>query len=245
MSEAVTLAEDYLREHCRGAAARPRRAAVAGACSRADFGPAVRGALTSSVGAKPGSSRGAPAARCSRSSSATISTGNLAQAGCCHAGPRPPHPGPPARAFDAGATAEPAALRGRIDAALRGYADLYHDAFRRFTSARGVTRAPLDPWPRVLLFPGIGVLTVGRTRADAEIVADVYEHDAAVIQTATALGSYRPAEEIDLFDVEHSALGARPSCSGAPTGPRAPSPRALSSAASSSSPAPPPASAWA
>ena len=58
----------------------------------------------------------------------------------------------------------------------------------------------------MILFPGLGALTLGKTRADAEIVADVYEHTATVIDAATALGAYRPAAELDLFDVEYWSL---------------------------------------
>jgi NAD(P)-dependent dehydrogenase (short-subunit alcohol dehydrogenase family) len=107
---------------------------------------------------------------------------------------------------DTGTSSDPAAVRSRIEAALTAYADRYHDYFKRACAARGVTRTELDPWPRVLLFPGLGALTAGKTRADAEIVADVYEHTTEVIDAATAIGSYRPVDELDLFDVEYWSL---------------------------------------
>ncbi len=107
---------------------------------------------------------------------------------------------------DPGRISDPAALRARIEASLSAYADRYHEYFKRACALRGVSRTELDPWPRVLLFPGLGALTVGKTKADAEIVADVYEHTAEVIDAATAFGSYRPVDEPDLFDVEYWSL---------------------------------------
>jgi rhamnose utilization protein RhaD (predicted bifunctional aldolase and dehydrogenase)/NAD(P)-dependent dehydrogenase (short-subunit alcohol dehydrogenase family) len=101
---------------------------------------------------------------------------------------------------------DPAALRGRIEAAVRDYAERYHDYFRRSSAARGVTKTELDPWPRVLLFPGLGVLAAGKSRAEAEVIADIYEHTAQVIDAASAIGRYRPVGELDLFDVEYWSL---------------------------------------
>lgn len=107
--------------------------------------------------------------------------------------------------------------RAVVDDALSRYAARYRDAFRRCSAARGGSRQELDPLPRVLLFPGLGALTVGATRAEAEIAADIYEHTASVISAAEGLGSYRPVSELDLFDVEYWSLeqaklkvGARP-----------------------------------
>jgi rhamnose utilization protein RhaD (predicted bifunctional aldolase and dehydrogenase)/NAD(P)-dependent dehydrogenase (short-subunit alcohol dehydrogenase family) len=101
--------------------------------------------------------------------------------------------------------AEPEALRAKIEAAIRRYEGEHHDYFRRGCAARG-PRQELDPWPRVMLFEGLGALSFGRTRADAEIAADIYEHTAQVIDAALALGEYRPVSELDLFDVEHWSL---------------------------------------
>jgi rhamnose utilization protein RhaD (predicted bifunctional aldolase and dehydrogenase)/NAD(P)-dependent dehydrogenase (short-subunit alcohol dehydrogenase family) len=99
-----------------------------------------------------------------------------------------------------------AALKAHLDGAIEAYAASYHEYFRRSCAARGVTRKELDPWPRVILFPGLGALTAGRTRKDAEIVADIYEHTAQVITAASALRGYEPVGELDLFDVEYWSL---------------------------------------
>jgi rhamnose utilization protein RhaD (predicted bifunctional aldolase and dehydrogenase)/NAD(P)-dependent dehydrogenase (short-subunit alcohol dehydrogenase family) len=99
-----------------------------------------------------------------------------------------------------------AAVRARIESGLSAYAEAYHEYFRRGVAARQVKRTELDPWPRVILFEGLGALTLGKTHADAEIVGDVYEHTARIIDDAASLGGYRPVSELDLFDVEYWSL---------------------------------------
>ena len=49
---------------------------------------------------------------------------------------------------------------------------------------------PVDPAPRVVVDPGLGVLAAGRRVADAVIAADVYEHTIGVIERAVELGGY-------------------------------------------------------
>ncbi|HVK66500.1 MAG TPA: bifunctional aldolase/short-chain dehydrogenase [Polyangium sp.] len=93
-----------------------------------------------------------------------------------------------------------------LDAAIAAYAEDYKDYFRRCAAARPGDRRELDPWPRVLLIEGLGAFTVGKTRKDAEIAADIYEHTTGVIEQATANAGYEPASELDIFDVEYWSL---------------------------------------
>ncbi|EYF05445.1 bifunctional aldolase/short-chain dehydrogenase [Chondromyces apiculatus] len=102
--------------------------------------------------------------------------------------------------------APPAELRAQVEAGLAAYATSYRGYFERACAARGVTKQALDPLPRVVLLPGHGLLSLAASRAEAEIAADIYEHTAAVITSAQALGSYRPVSDLDLFDVEYWSL---------------------------------------
>ena len=61
----------------------------------------------------------------------------------------------------------------------------------------------LDPAPRVILDPELGLLAAGRSARDAAIVAEIYAHTIEVILRATALGGYRALPPQDLFDVEY------------------------------------------
>jgi rhamnose utilization protein RhaD (predicted bifunctional aldolase and dehydrogenase)/NAD(P)-dependent dehydrogenase (short-subunit alcohol dehydrogenase family) len=65
---------------------------------------------------------------------------------------------------------------------------------------------PLDADPRVVLIPGVGLVTAGATEKDARVAADIYEHTMAVIDAAEALGGYQALSEDDLFDMEYWSL---------------------------------------
>jgi rhamnose utilization protein RhaD (predicted bifunctional aldolase and dehydrogenase)/NAD(P)-dependent dehydrogenase (short-subunit alcohol dehydrogenase family) len=101
---------------------------------------------------------------------------------------------------------DPHALRARLTEAIAGYERGYHDYFRLASGARKVTKKELDPWPRVVLFKGLGVLTLGKNKVDAEIAADIYEHTARIIEETTSLDGYQPVPVLDLFDVEYWSL---------------------------------------
>src|SRR5262249_40348352 len=70
----------------------------------------------------------------------------------------------------------------------------------------GASRQQLDPWPRILLWPGLGAIALGRSRREAEVAADIYEHTMSIVDAASALGGYEPVAELDLFDVEYWSL---------------------------------------
>ncbi len=63
----------------------------------------------------------------------------------------------------------------------------------------------LDPAPRVILDPELGLCTAGRTAKEAGIAADLYEHTAGIILRAEALGGYRALSARDIFNVEYWA----------------------------------------
>jgi rhamnose utilization protein RhaD (predicted bifunctional aldolase and dehydrogenase)/NAD(P)-dependent dehydrogenase (short-subunit alcohol dehydrogenase family) len=92
---------------------------------------------------------------------------------------------------------------------LAAYARRY-DAYFEENAPRaakdGIVRKKLDPWPRIVLVPGLGICANGKTRKDAEIAADVYEHTLEVIARAEDVGAYAPLPLPDLFDVEYWSL---------------------------------------
>src|SRR5262249_60160605 len=63
-----------------------------------------------------------------------------------------------------------------------------------------------DPFPRVVLVPGLGMFTSGKDRRTAGIVSDIYRHTIDVIGNATAFGSYVSLTAKDAFDVEYWPL---------------------------------------
>ena len=61
----------------------------------------------------------------------------------------------------------------------------------------------LDPAPRVILDPDLGLCTIGRTAKDAGIVEDIYRHTMRIIACAEAIGGWRALPSQDIFEVEY------------------------------------------
>ncbi len=93
-----------------------------------------------------------------------------------------------------------------VEQALADYRARYADYFEEQQAARGVTRVMLDPDPRVVLVPGLGIVAAGADEAAAKIAADLYEHTIAVIRDAEAIGRYQALPDGDIFDMEYWSL---------------------------------------
>jgi rhamnose utilization protein RhaD (predicted bifunctional aldolase and dehydrogenase)/NAD(P)-dependent dehydrogenase (short-subunit alcohol dehydrogenase family) len=102
---------------------------------------------------------------------------------------------------------------GRLDAfkeavrdAVAHYVADYHAYFARHNARQTVPKRELDPMPRVVLVPGLGLFGLGGNAGDAAIAADLA---LATIETATdaeAIGRFEPCGEADLFDIEYWSL---------------------------------------
>jgi len=97
-------------------------------------------------------------------------------------------------------------LSTQIEAAVVEYARKYDTYFEDMCRTKGVTRKKLDPWPRIVLFPGFGACSIAGTAREADVALDVYEHTIDVMTAASAVGSYTPCSRADLFDVEYWSL---------------------------------------
>ncbi len=82
----------------------------------------------------------------------------------------------------------------------------YHDYFVRHSGVREAAKRELDPMPRVVLVPGVGLFGVGRTPSAAHIAADIAENTIRVVTDAEAIGTYQPVSEADMFDMEYWSL---------------------------------------
>src|SRR5439155_12259911 len=95
------------------------------------------------------------------------------------------------------------AMRTAVEAFVRDYT-AYFEANRPETRAPapGPRLALTDPYPRVVLLPGLGMFTSGKDAGTAGIVADIYHHTAWVLRAASGIGRYVSLTAGDAFDVE-------------------------------------------
>ncbi len=91
---------------------------------------------------------------------------------------------------------------------VSAYAEAYEDYFQRNAAKceGGVNLSMLDPAPRLVLDPELGLLTAGRKVADCIIASAIAEHTMDIIQRTDALGGYDPVGEHDLFLMEYWEL---------------------------------------
>jgi rhamnulose-1-phosphate aldolase/alcohol dehydrogenase len=107
----------------------------------------------------------------------------------------------------------PAPEAGKLDEwakdvheAVDAYVARYHRYFEDNNAKSAVKKKELDPLPRVILVPGVGMFGVGGSAKDAAIAADIAENAVAVITDAEAMGEYRSISEFDMFEVEYWSL---------------------------------------
>ncbi len=64
----------------------------------------------------------------------------------------------------------------------------------------------LDPYPVILLVPGIGMITTGKDAASADIVAEVYEHSIQCQKDASLWAPYKSLSEKPAFEMEYWSM---------------------------------------
>jgi len=103
--------------------------------------------------------------------------------------------------------------RGRLDAfaaaaraAVERYAADYRAYFARHNAASAVPKRELDPMPRVIIVPGLGLFGVGRSANDAAIAADIAESWVETVTGAEAIGRFESLSETELFAMEYWSL---------------------------------------
>jgi NAD(P)-dependent dehydrogenase (short-subunit alcohol dehydrogenase family) len=107
----------------------------------------------------------------------------------------------------------PAPEPGRLDAfnktvhdAVDRFAAEYHAYFARHNARQEVSKRELDPMPRVILVPGLGLFGLGGNARDARIAADIAQSTIATVTDAEAVGRFESVSEADLFDIEYWSL---------------------------------------
>ena len=95
---------------------------------------------------------------------------------------------------------------GQIERALQGYGERYRAYFECQNLRVGGHKRMLDPLPRLLVLPGLGLIGVGASAAAAAITADLGEAWARTLLAAESIGRFMPVGEDDTFDMEYWSL---------------------------------------
>ncbi|MEG6510189.1 bifunctional aldolase/short-chain dehydrogenase [Methyloligella sp. 2.7D] len=104
------------------------------------------------------------------------------------------------------AASDMAGFRCAVEQAVSEFAARYDAYFERENARVGYSKTKLDPMPRVVLVPGLGLFGIGRTAKAARQAADLAENSVHVITGAEAIGRYEPLPESDLFALEYWSL---------------------------------------
>jgi rhamnose utilization protein RhaD (predicted bifunctional aldolase and dehydrogenase)/NAD(P)-dependent dehydrogenase (short-subunit alcohol dehydrogenase family) len=92
-----------------------------------------------------------------------------------------------------------------VEAVARFTSD-YHAYFARQNPRHDNRKRELDPMPRVVLVPGLGLFGLGRSAKDAGIAADLAECTIETVAGAEAIGRFESIPENDLFEIEYWSL---------------------------------------
>jgi len=102
--------------------------------------------------------------------------------------------------------ADDAGLAEQLGTAVAEYRERYDAYFEANRSRSKTPVTKLDSTPRVILVPGIGIFTVGKSKADAHIADDITQHTIRAKALANDVGHYRALSDGDLFDMEYWVL---------------------------------------
>ncbi len=99
-----------------------------------------------------------------------------------------------------------ARFAAEVSEAVSRFAADYHAYFARQNPRHHGAKRELDPVPRVVLVPGLGLFGLGRSAKDAAIAADLAECTIETVSGAEAFGRFTSIPEDDLFDIEYWSL---------------------------------------
>ena len=93
---------------------------------------------------------------------------------------------------------------GASEDSLDRYVQDYESYVEEFRHRVRTEFTEIDPAPRIVLDPDIGMLAAGFTASDAQIAADIYHHTIPVLcRSEDHLGGYKALSGEELFDVEY------------------------------------------
>jgi rhamnulose-1-phosphate aldolase/alcohol dehydrogenase len=95
-------------------------------------------------------------------------------------------------------------LLDRLDGLLDGYRARYEAYYER--CKRSGSPAMRDPYPVIVLVPGVGLLSFAKDKATARIASEFYVNAIGVMRGAESVSCYVPIPEQEAFDIEYWLL---------------------------------------
>lgn len=89
---------------------------------------------------------------------------------------------------------------------VQQYTQAYTEYFNSNAARSKRSLQMLDPAPRIVLDPELGMISVGKNAEEAAIAAELYDHTIDVISRALVLDSWEPVSPDEAFDVEYWEL---------------------------------------
>ena len=97
-------------------------------------------------------------------------------------------------------------FKNKVQKNIEDFKKNYESYFLRQCKNHNVTKKMLDPLPRIILVPGMGLFAFAPTRKEVTIALDIYEHTIDVIADALRYGNYEALPEKDIFTMEYWSL---------------------------------------
>jgi rhamnose utilization protein RhaD (predicted bifunctional aldolase and dehydrogenase)/NAD(P)-dependent dehydrogenase (short-subunit alcohol dehydrogenase family) len=86
------------------------------------------------------------------------------------------------------------------------YTEAYTEYFNTNAVRSKRSLQMLDPAPRIVLDPELGMISIGKSAEEAAIAAELYDHTIDVISRAVVLDTWQPVTPDQAFDVEYWEL---------------------------------------
>lgn len=94
-------------------------------------------------------------------------------------------------------------VKRELKLGMREYIGEYTQWYKEHTSDE---HPMLDPYPRVILVPGVGMWTTGKDAQAARIVGDIYHHTISVMGSSQSFSDYTSLTPQDAYDAEYWPL---------------------------------------
>ncbi len=99
-----------------------------------------------------------------------------------------------------------AELKEMVDRMVEDYGIRYKAYVDQQAGEKGVAVRKLDPFPRIFLATGVGLIALGHSRYMAKVAADIAEHTICAKLQAFDMGDYVPISDANVFDMEYWSL---------------------------------------